>query len=375
MHKEGGITTKHIKYDYNKGITRSQWLEKRNRYQGIGHPHFAVGGSDIGLMIVDDKGRSCDEYKTRREFFYQMIGRIPRSQQLNLHTIRGIVSEQVIYDKYFKHINPANPSNEEYINNFSEGKVIRRARSVNAIVTNTKYPFMFANIDFKIDKHTYNFGYGDGEFPYYKFSGKNGLLECKAPTKYAVEKYVGQIAPSYIFQTQSYLMVCELAYAEVLALVDNTTPNLVPFEPNKILQEMILNGVQEFADRVLPVKRLIFAGAPEEEIESAITCYEPDVEATGAMTQYLKDNYNPENFKPSVDGSVADLELVIKYLEQKEKINEFEPELKLYENMLRDLFSKKEASEISFGELGNISYKTKFNVPARILKKYKEYNS
>lgn len=347
---------KHItlfKYDPND---RDGWLSLRKRMSGEGNPHiFRAGGSDIGKIT------GTDEWTADIAFFHHACGWERYEVGENLHIYAGRKNEPHIYEDYWKYYDPKYPLNEYMMANERNDNVIRKARRVNAIIWNEKYPNLFGNIDYMIQKRNYDFGQEEGEFPYHKYSGKVGILELKDMKWETMRKYEAGIPRNYVEQHHSYLGISEVSWGEIFVRKDRLEPLLFPYEFDKDIFEYIVDTVNDFARRVIDVKQLIASGAPLDEVMSLIHVHEPVVTGSPAWTKFLDEKHHPDNLKPEIDGPDWVLERIIKYMELKETVDPIHEELNKIENEIKKIFIDKEIMTMKFGDLGQIKWHLKWN--------------
>lgn len=330
---------------------RNEWLAKRDLCQGRGlHNVFRAGGSDIGAII------GVDEYTTPLEAFYKACEYVPTTRLMKPETMRGHILEPVIYQNYYRHWDPEFPTAEQMVRNYYEGKVFRKAQRINSIILNPEHPNLFANVDYFIQKNKYT---------------KKGVLELKSLTKYSTDKYEGGLAPTYIYQIYSYMLTTKAEYGELFALKDATYPEIYPFESNDMIFNQIITRLEEFSAKVLQVKKVKYT-CSQEEYEACLHELEPPVDETPAWFDFLKEQYKKRYQEVAMQGTDQQLDLVIDYLEAKEAMKPLEANIQLKKNQIMNEFIKNECATIDFGNLGKVSYFDKFNVPASILKKYKE---
>lgn len=338
--------TKIQKFKYN---SYKEFLVIRELLSGKGTPRtWRCGASSVAAIL------NQSQYKDSFQFFYEACDYWSAPHMLRPETHRGQVQETMIYNEYWKYINPDDPSFESYVNNWhGEKKVYRKAVNEKHIYFNPKYPFSYASPDFSILKNPYS---------------KNGALELKSPTSRAIEKYEAGIPREYEIQIQQQMMIMNKKYGEVFMLRDSTYPELFCYEPDKILQEQIESETHDFHSLVMAGKEIVYSNMSFEEKEQALGEIAPEPTGLEGTTAFLKEHHKPENAKVSVDGTDEQLQTVLDYLVAKKEIKDLgEVNLQL-ENKIRSWFTGL-IGVISFGPGIDISYKTKLNIPMRILDK------
>lgn len=337
-------STKLQKFKYN---SYKEFLELREQIGGKGDPtSWRCGASTVASVL--NEGSYMDSFM----LFYSACEHISRPSLLKPETHRGQVQESVIYNEYWRYINPEDASFESYIDNWhGKKKIYRRAVNEKYIYFNPKYPQLYASPDFRITKNKYS---------------KKGPLEIKCPNRRAVDKYVTGIPREYEIQIQQQMMVMEEVYGEVFMLVDTTDPELFCYEKNKEIQERIDHDTREFGALVLEGKKIVYSNMPWEEKEQALGEIAPEPTGIENVSQFLKDQHKPENAKVTVEGTSEQLEIVLEYLRAKENIKSLYDTNNVLENKIRSWFTGL-IGEIQFGPGCSISYKSKLNVPKRIL--------
>jgi hypothetical protein len=356
-----------IKFPYNT-TDRKAWHMLRDRIQGLDNPDvFRVGGSDIGKIT------GMDEYTPDIAFFYHAIGWQKFEAKQNLMMYGGRKNEPHIYHDYYQYFDPEFPTPEQMMLNESEGKIIRKATKLNCMIWNPKYEHLFANVDFLINKRKYAVQ-EEGAFPYHEFSNKVGVLELKDMKWETMNKYEAGVPQAYVDQLNTYIGILELEWGELFVRKDKIVPMIYPRKFNKERFEMILEEVNQFALKVIAVKQLKHAGAPSEEVEAMVHELEPPVQGTPAWTEFLKEQFKPENQKAIIEGTDEQLHDMIKYCQLVEKAEELEEPMTLIENKMKKYMLDNSAQSVSFGDLGSVNWRQKWNYKQAskgIVEKYK----
>lgn len=341
---------KYIKYNPNN---KNKWLELRNSLKGKNMPGLIrFGGSDIAKVL------DMDEYMSATEFFYASCDWIDAEPEKKLPMYRGECLEDIIYKGYWRYINPDNPSNEELISNvYGEKKIYRTGQRFNKTILNSKYPYLYANPDYRMFKSNYN---------------PTGIIEMKAPTWRAIEKFESQLSPSYMYQVFMYMMLDGSEYSEIIQLVDATNPSIHPLEPNKVIYDQITDASNKFANLVLKGKNIVYnTEIPILEREQMLAEIAPEPNGKDHLTDFYTEQHKKKQAAQTVDGTEEQLDKVLLYLELKySKAKKLEFEYTKIEQEIRSWFVG-DIGEISFGNYGSISWHKRINIPFRI---YKNYN-
>lgn len=349
-----------INFHYYGRKSRQEWLELRKYFQGEGQPDVVrFGGSDVGKIM------DLDRYTPPIVFFHKVCGLVPHTDNDNMEAYRGRCSEEHVASNYYPYFNPDFPGQEEFLQNVREGKVFRKVRKRQALVTNHDYPNLFANIDYELPSR-YTRGHGVG------------ITEFKVPRRRELEQHVDNLPRNHIVQLNTYLGIYRRTFGELFMLVDSTYPESVPFLFNESLFEKTLLRVEDFTERVLLVKGLIASGAPVDELDQAVAEVEPDVSDTPAYEEFLKDRYNPSKQKGSIEGGEEQLQWAIKYLEAHKMFKEGEKGKRANSNRLQNFMINNEVDTITFGGLGDVTWKPdsrgslRFTVSKKIIKTVNE---
>jgi predicted phage-related endonuclease len=285
---------------YQKVINRSpEWHELRKN---------GIGGSEIRCLLFED------EYNDPLVLYYDklgMKGQKPDSEAM----FHGRHMEDYVANLWQYWDGKKDEYNiPTYLANFEAKQKVRRCRSLNATVTNTKYPWLFANVDRIINKRG-GFSLITGES-----LAREGVLEIKTTEGFAAEKWRNGIDPSYLAQLNLYLMVCELEYGEVAVLKNGRYLDVFPFERSNMICENILEVTHEFWHKhVLPARKWVEIKNTAEregheeirrEAISAIHSLEPETGNSKEVENYIKENY--KNDKIEAAGSDELYQLSVK---------------------------------------------------------------
>jgi putative phage-type endonuclease len=196
-----------------------------------------LGGSEIGVIS------GVNPYANGTKLFYQKLGIEPPEQEKE-GMWHGKQLEPYL-DMCWKHWDGI-PGN--YIENFKEKKVIRSSFKWDGYVVNKKYPWLYASPDAFIDKDGPNGGMNMVDF---EPLTKHGCLELKLLSYWGEHAWEDGFPIYYILQIQTYLLICELDYAEVCILHEGNRLEVHPFYANKEIQQRILSISKKWYDHHL----------------------------------------------------------------------------------------------------------------------------
>lgn len=348
--KSSSKSTKIQKFPYK---THSEFLALRAELQGKGKKDlFRIGASDVPTIYRQRDGLiGLNEYSSPTVFFYEKCGFFEKMQIDTLEMTRGSIQESVIYNNYWRYLDPEHPTNEAFLENFHGNKTIfRTARRGSAIFINPKYPWLAVSPDYIMSKP------------------EQGPLELKSPSSRANEKYEAGISRAYVIQTHVQMLVLDKQYAELFAVTDATYPQLYQYHRDPEIDELILESSLDFHNRVLEGKKIMATRMSRDEKEQALSEYAPEDHGDPLYTRYLKDKHKPENAKLTLQGNSDQLELTIEYLQLKEAIKADNTSLLEKENKMREWFVPG-VGAIEWPDIGKISWVEKFTVPSSILKR------
>lgn len=315
-------------------LSEAEWQTLRLSFVRKG----MIGGSDAGTLL------GINQYKSPINLFYQAlaIGELPSI--MNAAMLHGKQLEDYVADcwQYY------DGTDEGWVQNTINKKRIKRYKKLRAIVTNPKYPVLFANIDGLITKH-----------PIY--GKRQGILEIKTISGYSADSYEAGIPPSYLIQVQHYMLVMELPYAEICYLKDGRQLGCVTFEANEDLQGTILEQAEAFQARVLEARDAIGLISDKEEQLGIAAQYEPDADSTEAFNAFISEKHKARQSENIITGDDTHLEWAKQYKRYSSFLKKVEEQKQLYQNRLKQAMEKENAAIMLLPE-GKITWRKQFNV-------------
>lgn len=310
-------------------LTRKQWLDLRNSLTGL-------GGSEIGTVV------GLNQYNSSVNLFYQKIGYIPKVDYQNEIMFHGTLLEDYVA-KLWQHWGG---DAESMMGNYAQGNVIRKCRKLNAIIINTKYPYLFANIDRLIAAN-----------------GKSkGVLEIKTISSYVADRWESGIPPTYIFQLQHYLLCTECTWGEIAYLQDGRKVEVIPFEKNEKIQSIIIEKGHDFIERVKQGQHLVDTIKNDQELIQALSEIEPDPDDSQAYTDFLNLRHRLRETEKTVDANYDHHVWGERYTKYARLEKECKRRKNLNANKIKADMEKQSASVLDYGCFGKISWRQKFNV-------------
>jgi predicted phage-related endonuclease len=341
------LKSKEIEFIEYDAHDRKKWLGLREQMSSTSiDNYYRAGGSDVGIIL------GLSKWKDAGSLFYEKVGLKAVINKVDLHQYRGIVTEDLIADKYFRYYDPEEPDPDVMIENSFAGKVIRDTISLPCMIQNKKYPNLFANVDrFIVEKPL-------------------KILEIKSILGSSMDLWEDGADPAYVAQTQTYMGVCELTESELFVLKDSTYPFSYPMQFSSLFFGEIIEAVNNFSANVVAARKKLSVAKSDADILEAVAEHEPPVQDTPAYTKFLKEIYQPDSERNSIDGPKEVFDNVIDYLKIKRVAKDKEAEAIAFENKIRAAFIKLGAYQFKFGKYGNISWKTKLYCPDSILQKF-----
>ena len=247
-----------------------------------------IGGSEMGTVA------GLNKYDTAARLYYEKIGSIEPRRDENESMFWGTELEQQIANKWQYY----DGTDNGYIENYRNNKIIRTCRSVNGYVTNPDYPWLFASVDRLIDKKN-GFNLITGE-PLQQ----EAILECKNMGLMMAQAWADGLPIYHLAQVHVYFIVLELDYAEIAILVDGRKLRVEKIERDEKLCDTIIRISKSFwYDRVVPAKEAYenrqiaeingnFKAI--EDAETIIQMREPDPDHTEAYKEFMEERFAKE---------------------------------------------------------------------------------
>ena len=204
------------------------WLDFRAKF---------LGGSEIGIIS------GINPYASGIKLYYTKLGLTPPDPDRE-HMWHGRMLEPYI-KMCWKHWDgiPAN-----YMVNFAEKKPMRDCFKWDGYIVNPKYPWLVVSPDSFIDMNGLN---GGMDMVNFQPLPKHGILELKLLSYWGEHAWEDGFPQYYILQIQTYLLVCELDYAEVCIFHEGNRIEVHPFYANKTIQDRILSISKRWYDNHL----------------------------------------------------------------------------------------------------------------------------
>lgn len=316
-----------------------------------------IGGSEIGTIL------GLNKYDTVVRVFHEKVGTVQPRMDDNERMFWGRKLEDEIAEiwRYY------DGTDDGYINNFKNNRIIRDCRNINGYIVNPKYPWLFASLDRVINiKGGVNLITGDP-------LTTEGVLEVKTLSYWASQMWQDGIPISYLAQVHQYMIIIESDYAEIAILQDGNVFKVEKIQRDDTLCERIIEISKAFwENRVLPAKEAynkkkiaaMSANIPEvERWEGEIQKHEPDPDNSEAYKDFMEERFLKEREK--MDGNIDQYELCKKDTMLRRIKTRIETERTGIQNFLLRDMNKFGAEVIDFSKLGNVTWSERKGAKSR----------
>ncbi len=310
-----------------------------------------IGGSEIGTIL------GLNKYDTAARLYHEKVGTYVPEDMDNRLMFWGREHEEKIAEiwQYW------DGTDDGYVANKKNGKIIRTCKVVDGYVVNPKYPWLFASVDRLMDKDTaINMITGEP-------LNDEGILEIKTLSYWAANVWEDGIPPYYLAQITQYMIIFELDYAEIAILKDGNQFDVEYLERNEDLVDRLLIKSKDFwYNQVLPARK-----AKEErdkaDIEgnyqvaekndSIIQHLEPSPDHTKAYQEFMAERYM--KVREKMKGSMKLYTLCQKDEVLKKIIKVLSDKRDLIKNILSLEMVKNNTDYIDFGSMGSVNWPEK----------------
>jgi putative phage-type endonuclease len=307
-----------------------------------------IGGSDVGCVL------GLNRYDTVVRLFHEKVGTIDFRKDDNSMMFWGKELEDKIADiwRYY------DGTQDGYIENKKNGKIIRECRNINGYVINPKYPWLFASLDRVMNiKGGVNLITGSP-------LQTEGVLECKGLSYWAAQIWQDGIPIYYLTQVHQYMIILETDYAEIAILQDGNTFRVEKIPRDEELCDRIINITKMFwENRIMPAKE---AYAKRQQAESnmnmteiekydaLIQKYEPEPDKSEAYKEFMEERFLRE--REVVEGTVEQYNLCKKDTLLRRLGSRLDEERTGIKNLLLKAIGISGAEVIDFGTLGSVNW-------------------
>jgi putative phage-type endonuclease len=304
---------------------------------------------------------------TKMQLFYEKIGTMEPDRTMSAPAFHGIHQEDYVANiwKYY------DGTEDGYMENFENNKIIRQAQNLVGFVQNPKYPHLYCNLDRVINKGSRKLN-DDGTFSD-EITTKLCPLEIKTMNSFVYKKYDG-VPDMYIIQVTQQMMIMECDYAEIAILIDGRGFKVFPIERNEDIVDMITERTYDFWSRVLQGRQALIQAEMAKEDDDfekyhdymgVIQQLEPEPDDNENYSTFLSDTHTVEQEimmgNDDLLGQVQHLQTV------KEMIKQLEKEKRELENKVKNEFRKESVEKIEFPGHGYMRYYQRANNNTKML--------
>lgn len=326
---------KHIKAVDTSKMSRKEWEQFRGTLT-------TLGGSDVGTCI------GLNRWKSNVELFYEKLKLYKREFHDSIPMMMGRELETTIR-RLISYYDVENP--DSFLDNYHSGNKVNLVRQRHATFFNDECPELHANIDALI-----------------KLQGRDewGVAEIKYQSGQATRVWENGINPSYIAQSMAYMRVLGLKYAVLVLIEDANQWNVHVIEWDEELWNRFYPTIKEFVEQLSMAKSMISDSVDESERFQIAATFEPTAyeEQAKPYEAFLSDYAKTRDNELVVEGDEEMLKIAVDIVERSESLKKAEEELRHRKNLVRKYMLDNEAQVITFGESGNITYRSqlRFNI-------------
>jgi hypothetical protein len=321
-----------------------EWLALRDN---------GIGGSEIGGVL------GIADYMDPIKVFLSKIGEDVGTFEGNRFSRFGHLMEPIIADLY-QYWEVEGGCDTMLINKEKKNR-LRRVQRVNGYIKNEKYPWLFASLDRRI--------MGD--------SRGRGILETKNTTTMEKDRYTYGFNRSFYCQVQQYLLIDEADFADVAIYYDGNNYEVRPVEPDKDVQQLIIEESREFwlkVEKAREIKKAFkidkyygnhmdFIPVEHREGVGMLMGLEPELTGSESEHEFIRALVKPTKEFTQRDGKADELTRVKRY----HKLGELGKKIKAHRDAVQaqlivDLGGYHQAN---FGDAGYFSYKPQENGSSR----------
>jgi len=329
------------KYFYKKG-DRKAWLALRDQFS----VKAMLGGSDISTVM------NANNFKSAIELYYQMVGFIPKSFMTNDKMAFGSGFEDTIAEMYQYWDKETNSVAE----NFELGLKVNPFRRMNAVITNDKFPYLFANID--------------------GISGTT-VIEIKNTSKFVLDIYKEPtpvlefancpafVPPMYYLQLQQYMMILEKSHGRFVFMIDGSEMKVIDIEADPFLQNLINEASIDFGTRVELGKKIMKENQEENHQLNLLSAIEPEVTDQETYNKFRStqlEEFIEYRQDHTMMGNDRQFDIALEYMKHSTIIKEAKKLQTLASNQLKTEFLKNSIETLDFDINGKVTLKKRLSV-------------
>lgn len=316
-----------------------------------------IGGSEVGTVL------GINKYDTNVRVFHEKIGSIPQRRDDNERMFWGRKLEANVANVWQFY----DGTQDGYVENAANDKIVRKCRSVNGYVVNPDYPWLFASVDRLINiEGGFNLITGEP-------LEKEGILECKNMSYWVEKMWEEGIPIFYLVQIHQYMLILDLDYAEIAMLVDGGRFKVEKIERDEaIIERMISITKSWWYDRVIPARKALERQEmvdtegnlmESEKWQGEIQRLEPDPDNSEAYKEFMEEKF--VETRESVDGTMELYALAKKDNFYKKIMGRIKDERTGIKNMFIRFMTQNGSESIDFGKLGYVNWSERRGAKSR----------
>lgn len=307
-----------------------------------------IGGSEVGTVL------GINKYDTNVRLFYEKIGSLEQRREDSERMFWGRKLEDDVANVWQYY----DGTRDGYVENYNNGTLVRKCRSVNGYVVNPDYPWLFASVDRLINiEGGFNLITGEP-------LDKEGILECKNMSYWVNKMWDDGIPIFYLAQIHQYMAILDADYTEIAMLVDGGTLVVEKIQRDQLLIDRILSITKAWwYQRVLPARKAlenqrqadIYGNMKEsEKYQAEIQHLEPDPDDSDAYKEFMEERFVETREK--VDGTMELYALAKKDNFYRKIRNRIDKERTGIKNLFIKFMTMNGAESIDFGSLGYVNW-------------------
>lgn len=336
-----------ISFISTKNWSSEEWYAYRQTGIGASEAYIALGNSSPFTAPI--------------RLFHEKTNLWPAYHEDSHHTWAGKSAENMIAENYWAYYT----SEDEFIVNINNPDFKpRRYRQVNGFLRNSKYPHLFASLDrmaLSNQRRVLDGLIEPKEFP----------IEIKnVPNASNIKKYIGNLYPSMLTQTQCQMLVSGKNYMELSMLFDGHTPLVYGFEREQSYLDILVEVTSVFWDNVQKTKDLLkkrvqyemsgdTVGA--EQITWEMQKLEPALVGGEGESDFLKEKFKNRPKGIMAEGSSEQFKYLETMLEIQKEIDPLEEELSRLKNNITAFMGEKGIDKLIFPGHGYVSWAKNIN--------------
>jgi len=247
-----------------------------------------IGGSEVSTVL------GLNKYDTVARTYHIKTGNIEAPVIDNPKMFFGRYMEDKIAELWQYY----DGTDDGWIENFKNDRIVRQCRNVNGIIVNPSYPWLFASLD-----RVQNIKGGANLLTAQPLATE-AVLEIKTLSYWSAQMWADGIPISYLIQVHVYMMIIESDYAEIAILQDGNDFKVEKIQRDDGLCKRIHDITKAFwYNRIVPGKEAVEkkkiaerAGnmGEVERWDAEIQRYEPEPDNTEAYTAFMNEKFLKE---------------------------------------------------------------------------------